>query len=207
MSEARPAMQGKKKYHHGDLREQLLEAVRVLIERHGADAFSVAEACRLAGVSSAAPYKHFADRSDILRGVVLLAMDRMRRAMQATAEAYPARDPRRIAALGQSYVDFARTEPGIFRTMFGLTEGHEDDAELTRAGDETCAIVEQVVADHLGLAPSDPEAKLRAYALWCFVHGHSFLCLDSKLPRDMSSIDEAALLRTVGDAMLPPDPR
>ncbi|MEM9796414.1 MAG: TetR/AcrR family transcriptional regulator [Pseudomonadota bacterium] len=194
----------KKKYHHGDLRGQLLEAVRVLVERDGPDDFSVAEACREAGVSTAAPYKHFKDRNDILRGVVLLAMDRMRSAMQAAADSYPAGDPRRIAALGQSYVDFARTEPGLFQTMFGLTSGHDEDPELRQSGDETYSVVEHVVADHLGISTADPQARLRAYALWCFVHGHSFLSLDSKLPNEVNTLDEAHLLRLVGDAILPP---
>lgn len=201
MADAKSLVKQKKNYHHGDLRGQLLEAVRELVERHGPD-FSIAEACRRAGVSTAAPYKHFRDRHEILRGVVLLAMERMRDAMQAAADAWPAGDPRRIAALGQSYVDFARAEPGLFRTMFGATDGHDDEA-LTRAGDETCRIVQIVVAEHLGVSPDDPRANLRAYALWCFVHGHSFLCLDAKLPRDMSRIDESILMRMVGDAMLP----
>jgi AcrR family transcriptional regulator len=200
-------IEGKKKYHHGDLREQLLGAVRQLVETHGADRFSVSEASRLAGVSSAAPYKHFKDRHDILRGVSLLAMMRLRASMQVAADAYPAKDPRRIAALGQSYVDFAKSEPGIFRMMFGQTEGHAEDPDLARAGDETNALVEQVVAEHLDAEPDDPEVKLRAYALWCFVHGHSFLCLDSKLPGEMSAVDEGALLQLIGGAMLPPRDR
>ncbi|SDZ56385.1 transcriptional regulator, TetR family [Jannaschia faecimaris] len=193
----------RKNYHHGHLREQLLEAVRQLVEAHGADAFSMAEACRLAGVSTAAPYKHFKDRHDILRGVALLAMTRLRETMQAAADAYLAKDPRRIVAFGQSYVDFARAEPGIFRMMFGLTEGHARDPDLARAGDDTTVLVERVVAEHLDARQGDPQVKLRAYALWCFVHGHSFLCLDSKLPGEMSKIEETALLRLVGDAMLP----
>ena len=204
MTSRRSLVQGKTRYHHGDLRGQLLEAVRELVERHGPDGFSVADACRLAGVSTAAPYKHFKDRHEILRGVVLLAMMRLLAAMQAAADAWPARDPRRVAALGKAYVEFARSEPGLFRTMFGLTEGHQDDAELTAAGDAANALVERVVAEHLGVAPDDPEARLRAYALWCFVHGHSFLCLDAKAPRELSEIDEDLMLRTVGDAMLPP---
>lgn len=194
---------GRKPYHHGHLREQLLEAVRQLVEVHGADAFSMAEACRIAGVSTAAPYKHFKDRHDILRGVSLLAMLRLRCSMQAAADAFPAKDPRRIAAFGQSYIDFARTEPGVFRMMFGLTEGHAEHPDLARAGDETNALVERVVAEHLDAEPCTPEVRLRAYALWCFVHGHSFLCLDSKLPGEMSQIEETALLRLIGDAMLP----
>lgn len=202
---AKSLVESKKKYHHGNLRGQLLEAVRELVEAHGPDKFSVSDASRLAGVSTAAPYKHFKDRHDILRSVVLLAMDRMRSAMQAAYDAYPARDPRRIASLGQAYVDFARSEPGIFRVMFGLTEGHDDDPDLTRAGDETFSIVEHLVAEHMDVPPEHPEAKLRAYALWCFVHGHSFLCLDSKLPREMSHIDEGLLLRLVGSGILPDD--
>lgn len=200
---AKSLVKSKNKYHHGDLRGQLLEAVRELVEQHGPDGFSVADACRLAGVSTAAPYKHFSDRYDILRGVVLLAMGRMRSAMQAAADAYPPRDPRRIATLGQAYVDFAKAEPGMFRTMFGLTESHGDDPDLTRAGDETLAIVERIAAEHLDLPFDHPEAKLRAYALWCFVHGHSFLCLDSKLPSEMSNIDEGMLMALIGNAILP----
>ena len=203
MPAIRSRVEGKTRYHHGDLRGQLLEAVRDLVETHGPDGFSVAEACRRAGVSTAAPYKHFRDRHEILRGVVLLAMERMRAAMQAGADAHPAGDTRRIAALGQAYVDFARAEPGLFRTMFGLTEGHQDDPDLTAAGDATRRLVEEVVAEHLGISPDDAEARLRAYALWCFVHGHSFLCLDSKLPPEISGIDETLLLRTVGEGMLP----
>lgn len=204
MTDRKSLVRGKTRYHHGDLRDQLLEAVRELVELHGPDGFSIADACRLAGVSTAAPYKHFKDRQEILRGVVLLAMRRLHVAMQAAVDARPARDPRRIAALGKAYVEFARSEPGLFRTVFGLTEGHEDDAELTAAGDAANALVERVVAEHLGVPPDDPEARLRGYALWCFVHGHSFLCLDAKSPHVMSEIDEDLMLRTVGDAMLPP---
>ncbi|MEM1430132.1 MAG: TetR/AcrR family transcriptional regulator [Pseudomonadota bacterium] len=193
----------KKKYHHGDLREQLLEAVRELVEKHGPDSFSIAEACRLAGVSTAAPYKHFKDRDDILRCVALQAMGRLRDAMQAAADAYAAGDPRRIAALGQAYVDFACSESGVFRMMFSLTEAHQNDPDLTDAGEKAKCLVERLVAEHLGRDPDTPDVKLRAYALHCFVHGHSFLRIDAKTPDDMSAEAEAALLRLVGDAMLP----
>ncbi len=195
-------IKGKKKYHHGDLRGQLLEAVRHLVEKNGADGFSIAEACRLAGVSTAAPYKHFKDRSEILRDVVFLAMGRLRDGMQAAADAHPPGTVARIAALGQSYIDFARTEPELFRMMFSQTDGHRDDAELAETGDNTFGIVIGVVADHLGVAVEDEEAKLRAYALWCFVHGHSFLMLDDKLHGE-KMIDEGQLLLAVGAGMLP----
>ncbi|WP_308918067.1 TetR-like C-terminal domain-containing protein [Jannaschia sp. LMIT008] len=194
-------MDGTKTYHHGDLRGALLEAIRVLVERDGPDRFRIAEACRIAGVSTAAPYKHFADRGEMLRGVALAGMTRLRDAMANATAAHPPGDPMQIAALGRSYVDFAQREPGVFRLMFSLTEGHEKDAALQAVGDEAEAIVQRVVADATGLDPESQDARLRAYALWCFVHGHCFLTLDGKtdpLPRPA----EDALLAMVGTRML-----
>ncbi len=121
-------------YHHGDLRAQLIVAARELVETHGPDGFSVAEAARRAGVSSAAPYKHFKDRPEILRGVVAEAMDRLRTAMEAGAAAHPVGSMQAVAAVGLAYVNFARAEPGVFRLVFGLTEGHENAPELLAKG-------------------------------------------------------------------------
>jgi AcrR family transcriptional regulator len=195
---------GRKTYHHGDLRGALLEAIRQLVERDGADGFSIAEACRLAGVSTAAPYKHFRDRGEMLRGVALLAMGRLRERMREAAASHPAGDSERIVAVGRTYVDFATREPGVFRLMFALSDDHADDPELTREGELTGAIVDRVVGEHLGIDPESDEARLRSYALWCFVHGHSFLTLDGKRDGHKGEIPEEELLRLVGEAMLPP---
>ncbi|MGR3468454.1 MAG: TetR/AcrR family transcriptional regulator [Shimia sp.] len=203
MSDAKSLVRKKTNYHHGDLRGQLLEAVRELVEEKGPDGFSIAEACRKAGVSTAAPYKHFSDRGDILRAAVLLAMARLTDGMNAAAQAYPAGDPRRIVELGISYLTFARAEPGMFKVMFSLTEGHQDDAALTEAGDAANGLVERLVAEHLQIPPDSPDVRLRAYALWCFVHGHAFLQLDGKVPED-SGLDEGALLALIGQAIVPP---
>ncbi|MEM7487998.1 MAG: TetR/AcrR family transcriptional regulator, partial [Pseudomonadota bacterium] len=171
------------------------------VERKGPDGFSIAEACRLAGVSTAAPYKHFSDRNDILRSAVLLAMTRLYEAMKAAVDAHPPRDPARVAALGQSYVDFARAEPGMFRVMFGMTEGQEECPELAAVGEACKLLVEQVAGDHMGVPHDHPAAVTWAYALWCFVHGHSFLQMDDKLAQKAPPEQEATMLRMVGEAM------
>jgi len=204
MTAAKSLIESKKNYHHGDLKGQLLEAVRQLVETHGPDGFSIAEACRLAGVSTAAPYKHFKDRQDILRGVVMAGMSRMGSVMQAAADAYPAGDPQRIIALGKAYTQFAQREPGVFMLMFGLTSGHESDEEMTAEGRQKFGIVMRVVAEHLGKPMEDPEVEARAYALWCAVHGHSFLRLDGKAEKTKVMIDEDAYLALAGQAYLPP---
>jgi len=189
-------------YHHGDLRAQLIAAVRELVETHGPDGFSVAEAARRAGVSSAAPYKHFKDRHEILRGVVSEALDRLRATMQAGAAAHPHGALEAVAAVGHAYVDFARAEPGVFRLVFGLTEGHENDADLLTKGEGCFGVVVQAVAACLGLMPTDADVQRRAYMLWSFVHGHSFLTIDMKHKVASAEIDDWDYLMTISRAVL-----
>lgn len=193
----------RKKYHHGDLREQLLEAVRHLVEEKGPDGFSIAEACRMAGVSTAAPYKHFRDRAEIMHAVILSAMHRMGDRMQQAADAYPPGDPERIVALGRAYIGFARAEPGIFAVMFGHASTHAEDEALAEEGRGKFAIVIRVVAEHMGRPMDDPEVNARAYALWCAVHGHCFLCLDGKADKTEIMVSEEDYLRLVGASYLP----
>jgi AcrR family transcriptional regulator len=189
-------------YHHGDLRAQLIAAVRELVETHGPDGFSVAEAARRAGVSSAAPYKHFKDRPEILRGVVSEAMDRLRAAMEAGAASYPAGSVEAVAAVGGAYVNFARAEPGVFRLVFGLTEGHENSPDLQLKGEGCFGVVVRAVAGCLGLPLDDREVQARAYMLWSFVHGHSFLTIDNKSNVASARIDDWTYLLTVTGAIL-----
>ncbi|MGP9790387.1 TetR/AcrR family transcriptional regulator [Roseinatronobacter sp. NSM] len=189
-------------YHHGDLRAQLIAAVRELVETHGPDGFSVAEAARRAGVSSAAPYKHFKDRPEILRGVVSEAMDRLRAAMEAGAAAHPVGSLEAVAAIGLAYVDFARTEPGVFRLVFGLTEGHENAPDLQVKGEGCFGVVVLAAAACLGLPPNTPEVQRRAYMLWSFVHGHSFLHIDMKTKVTTAQIDDWGYLMTISRAIL-----
>lgn len=189
-------------YHHGDLRAQLIAAVRELVEDHGPDGFSVAEAARRAGVSSAAPYKHFRDKPEILRAVASEAMDRLRSAMEAGVAAHPSGSVEGIAAMGQAYVDFARTGPGVFRLVFGLTEGHEDDPALLEKGQACLAVVAQAVAACVGRPPDASEVQRAAYILWSFVHGHSFLTIDRKNDKPGARVDDWDYLMTVSRGVL-----
>lgn len=189
-------------YHHGDLRAQLISAVRDLVETHGPDGFSVAEAARRAGVSSAAPYKHFKDRHEILREVVSEAMDRLRAAMEIGAAAHPRGSLEAIAAVGQAYVSFARAEPGVFRLVFGLTEGHENAPDLLAKGESCFGVVARTVAERLHAAPKDAAVQRLAYILWSFVHGHSFLTIDMKNKVSSAEINDWDYLMTISRSIL-----
>jgi AcrR family transcriptional regulator len=199
---AAPTVTPKAAYHHGDLRAQLIAAVRDLVETQGPDGFSVAEAARRAGVSSAAPYKHFRDRHEILRGVASEAMDRLRAAMATGAALHPRGSLEAVAAVGQAYVSFARAEPGVFRLVFGLTEGHENAPDLQAKGASCFGVVVQAAADCLGLSAADPDVQRRAYLLWSFVHGHSFLTIDRKQKVAATQIEDWPYLMAVSRAIL-----
>lgn len=198
------AVKAKTAYHHGDLRAQLIEAARALVESHGADGFSVSQAARLAGVSSAAPYKHFKDKPALLRAMVGEGMDRLREAMARGAARYAPGSLESVSAVGLAYIDFAKAEPGVFRLMFGQTEGHDEDETLMMKGQTCFSIVVKAAADCLGIAADAEEAQERAYILWTFVHGHSFLTIDNKRKVDARRPADWSYLMAVAEGILGP---
>ncbi len=181
-------------YHHGDLRAHLIETVRHLVEEKGIDGFSISEASRLAGVSSAAPYKHFADKMEIVRAVVLEGMRRLGTQMDEAANAAPPKPLARLNAIGAAYIHFAEAEQGVFRLMFGLTESHGKNPDIAAAGEETFGIVIREVTAAMPEGADPEEIRRRAFMLWTFVHGHAFLKIDGKLDTDHLPLPKGDLL-------------
>ncbi|MBB5515392.1 AcrR family transcriptional regulator [Rubricella aquisinus] len=201
-----PSKQARDSYHHGDLRAQLIEATRHLVELKGPDHLSVSEACRLAGVSTAAPYKHFKDKDELLRAVAFEGMGRQRDQMLAALEGLPERSLERISALGHVYINFARNEPAVFRLMFGLSDDHSEDDAMIDKGKKTFAVVREEVAAYRGSTVIESIDERRAFQLWSFVHGLSFLLIDGKLqkmemPVDMSDMLDDIARRVMGEVV------
>lgn len=191
-------------YHHGDLRAHLIETVRLLVEEKGADGFSISEASRRAGVSSAAPYKHFSDRNEIVRAVALAGIERMRTQMDAAAKSATGDRMAAITALGMCYSAFARREPGVFRLMFGLTKGHEQDPELQECGDACFDVVKREVRAVMPEGTPEAEIERRGYMLHMFVHGHAFLEIDDKNELDLTDEQEEALMSEIAHRVMLP---
>lgn len=196
----------KRAYHHGDLRAVLVEATRRLVEENGPDHVSIAKACRLAGVSTAAPYKHFRDKTEMLNAVALDGMERQRVQMIAALEGIPEGTPERIAALGRVYVTFAVTEPGVFRLMFALSGEHEDDPALMEKGDEVFSLVKREVALCTGQPEDSEDVERRSFVLWSFVHGLSFLTIDGKVSKMCGEFDIDPVLDDVARRVVGPAP-
>jgi AcrR family transcriptional regulator len=172
-----------KPYHHGDLPEALVRAAVDLLEEGGAADLSLRAAARRAGVSTGAPYRHFADRDALLSAVAAVGY---RDLAAGLAAAHPAPTmPDDLADIAVAYVEFALARPGLFRVMFA---GQCDPTSPERVA-AVAAINEYLQSIVRQALPSDdPEAM--AAAVWGLVHGLAFLHLDGKL--DSSSTNAVA---------------
>lgn len=182
-------------YHHGDLRAGLVEATRQLVEEKGPDRFSVSDACRAAGVSTAAPYRHFSDRDEMLLAVCSEGMERFHDAMSAAVADHTPGTLDAIHDLGMAYIKFATSEPGVFRLSFGIAREHEKDAEVIQLGMRIYGILLSQVAAYFGKPAIDDEVLERAFPLWTMVHGLSFLLIDEKMTALNLQHDIEAIMR------------
>lgn len=186
-------------YHHGRLREALVEeAVRAARER-GPEGLVLRELARRVGVSHNAAYRHFSDRDALVAAVAGEAQQVLVTAMQdrldRVTESDPVRRVRlRLAEVGRGYVAFALGEPGLFRTVFGARTAPPGDALLAGGpyGLLGAVLDEQVAAGFLS-----PQARQGAeVTCWSAVHGFSLLCVEGPLAA-LPDAERSAVLDTV----------
>jgi AcrR family transcriptional regulator len=171
-----------KPYHHGDLRRTLLDAALAIVAQSGPGALSLRELARKAGVSHAAPYRHFPSREALLAALATEGFLGLGAEMARSAEGEA--DPlSRVRALGVAYVAYAVRHPGHFRVMFGAGLEHwDDDSPLAAAGAPTLQALIDAVSDaqRAGqLRAGDP--RQLALPAWSMVHGLAMLLVDEQL--------------------------
>ncbi len=160
-------------YHHGNLKEALLRAALELIAKKGPGGFTFAEAARWAGVSPAAPYRHFRDRDELLANVALRGF---RQFGAALSKAWDDGRPDVFAALdrlGKAYLDFARSEPAYYSAMFEAGVPLAPNPELREAGDRAFAVLRSAAEKLCAEMPprSRPPALMVALHIWAVAHG------------------------------------
>ena len=187
-------MEPKKKtaYHHGDLRRTLLDVSIEAIEQQGVEALNLRALAARAGVSSGAPYHHFADRLELLAAIAQEGFQLLGQAMTRSRDAAPAEAGARLDALGLAYVRFAVEHPGHFRAMF-RGEAHPARASAqSTANQQAFRMLLAAIEDcqRAGRAPAgDPQPLV--LTAWSIVHGLSTLWLDGALPN--TNLDPALL--------------
>lgn len=168
-------------YHHGDLKQSLINATIELIRTKGVDRFSMTDACKEAGVSKAAPYRHFENREALLESVIDQGFKTLGDDMRvATADEKPG-SIRRIINLGLAYVQFAVKEPELFRLMFG-DYIHPVDACNEPIGKPTFQLLVDEIISLTKLTDMDALMSV-ALPLWTVVHGAAVLTIDKSYDR------------------------
>ena len=201
-SEGRHRGHGRDSYHHGNLREALIETALDMIAERGPAGFTFAELARAAGVSPAAPYRHFRDRNALVAEIARRGFDRF------TAELSSAwRDgkPDPVTAIencGKAYLAFARREPASYAAMFSAGLSLDEDPTLLIAADRAFGVLRHAadVACDTARTASRPPPMMVALHIWSFSHGIASLFVGPsdggrrRLPMTPEDLLEAGLL-------------
>ena len=166
-------------YHHGNLRETLLEAALGQLAERGAEQLSLRSLAREVGVSQTAPYRHFPDKEALLAELSAGGHRQLTRCL-ASARDLPAPALEKLRQAGRNYLVFARENPDLYKLMFGsLLPDPDNYPSLREAGRESFATLVEIVAEGIAvgqLRAIDP--GIAAMACWTSVHGIASLLID-----------------------------
>jgi AcrR family transcriptional regulator len=204
---------GPRGYHHGNLKEALVRAALELIAQKGPAGFTFAEAARWAGVSPAAPYRHFRDRDDLLANVALRGFEQFEMAL---AHAWDDGRPDALTALdrmGKAYLAFARAEPAYYSAMFESGVPPGSTPKLREAGDRAFAVLRGAAETLCAQMPLQgrPPALMVALHIWAISHGVASLfgrgdAAQRSLPMSAEELLEAGVLVYLRGLGVPADP-
>jgi AcrR family transcriptional regulator len=189
-------------YHHGNLKEALLQAALGLIAEKGAAGFTFADAARMAGVSPAAPYRHFRDRDELLASIAQRGFEQFEAAL---SQAWDDGRPDTVTAFertGKAYLAFARGEPSFYSAMFESGLPVDSNAALHAAAERAFAVIRAAAERLAALAPPGvprPPALMMALHIWSMSHGVASLfargdAARRRLPMSAEELLEAEVL-------------
>ena len=204
----------RKGYHHGNLREALIRAALHLIGEKGPAGFTFADAARAAGVSSAAPYRHFRDRDALLADIAKRGFELFAAALEKAWNDGKPNPYVAFEAVGRAYLAFARKEPAHYSAMFEAGVAADSDPELQKSADAAFNVVRrasEALTAHLPAA-GRPPALMMSLHVWSLAHGIASLFARAdagrrKLPMSPEELLEAAILvylRGLGVTGAPP---
>ena len=191
-----------RRYHHGDLRRALVDAALALISEGELGTFSLREVARRAGVTPAAPYHHFKDKTALLAAVAEEGFAALGGRLEAALAHLPPTDLRgRFAALARAYLEFARAHPAHYRVMF-LPElkSHQEYRSFHAAADRTLEVLAKQV--RLAMPQASPqEVMLRTVLIWSTGHGLASLWNDGVLDHKLALGNDRAFLDATVEQM------
>lgn len=189
-------------YHHGNLKEALLQAALGLIAEKGPGGFTFADAARMAGVSPAAPYRHFRDRDELLSNIAQRGFELFE---QVLTKAWDDGRPDTVTAfmrVGRAYLAFARSEPAYYSAMFESGVPIDVNPMLLTASERAFNVIRAAAERLAALTPQGvtrPPALMMALHIWSMSHGIASLfgrgdAARRKLPMAPEELLEASVL-------------
>lgn len=176
-------------YHHGNLRQALLEAALIILDREGEAGLGLRDLARAVGVSAAAPYRHFDSRAALLEALAVTGFQRFAATMKAVAAGNPV-DP--MSAMGKTYVLFALENANLFRLMFSPQLKKEGRPGLKMAADAAFETLRHIVGGDVRTG------RIKALAAWAKVHGLAILLLDGQIAVRAGEDTEALIAEIIG---------
>jgi AcrR family transcriptional regulator len=196
---------GRRGYHHGNLREVLIRATLDLIAERGLAGFSFAEAARAAGVSSAAPYRHFRDKQALIADVARQGFERFAIELE---RAWNDGRPAPLAAIenvARAHLSFAHSEPAYFSAMFEAGIALDSQPDLSQAAERAFAVLRKATEAVCATLPkhSRPPVLMMSLHIWVLSHGIASLfgrgdAGRRRLPMSPEELLEAGILIYLG---------
>jgi AcrR family transcriptional regulator len=178
-----PTMPKKKSYHHGDLKNALIEAGADILSKDGVSGLSLRKVAQKAGVSHTAPYAHFADKQALIAAISTEGYKKLYEQIAQAAEQYRSDPLQRLVESSWAYVEFALDEPDHFKvTLSGMIEKEQDYPAFVETAKQTFSLVVDIVAqcqqaDILRKGAAD----LTAVSVWALIHGFVTLLLENQI--------------------------
>ena len=199
-------------YHHGNLREALIRAALNLIGEKGPAGFTFADAARAAGVSPAAPYRHFRDRDALMADVARRGFDAFTEALTRAWDNGKPTPRSAFERVGRAYLEFAAKEPALFSAMFESGVPLGDYPEVRDAGDRAFGVLRQACEALAATMPADkrPPSLMMALHIWSLSHGIAALfgrgdAARRPIPMSPEDLLEAAVLIYLDGLGVPAD--
>jgi len=181
MARKKSAIPAGRGYHHGNLRQALLDAALALIEAGEEQGVSLRTVAAHSGVSNAAPYRHFKDRKALMAAVATIGFERLLEALRRARES--GGEGAELLAMATAYLAFASKNIGLYRVMF--TENHlaiRFDDGRARSSRAAFQELQDVVGARLPATCGEGEAKRVATAIWAGLHGTALLTSGRLIP-------------------------
>jgi AcrR family transcriptional regulator len=171
------------RYHHGDLRRALIDTALAMVTEEGAWNFTLREVARRAGVSHAAPYNHFEDKTALLAEVAALGFESLRQTLDAAARGQPRSARQAFAGIAVAYVRFGVEHPAHYRLMFGAELAAKARYPTLQAASDAAFAVLTGVLERGQASGQVRRGAVRdqALAAWSLVHGLTTLVIDQRV--------------------------